>query len=194
MKLKVLLPLILIGLMLACSPSTKITKSWTDPSLTPGSATPFHKVLVVAALKDEASRRVAEDKIVAAIKNAVAVPSYSYLLPTDTDQKLVEEKLVKDGFDGLILMRLTDVNKSVSYTPGTAYGGWYGYRYATPGYYSEDQTFYVETDFYSLNPGKLLWSGTTATLNPTKLDRTLDDIIYAIKNELNKKGLIQKVN
>ncbi len=177
--------------MVSCGPSTQITKSWTDPSWKPGSAVPCKKVLVVASLKDEASRRLAEDKIVAQIKNAVAVASYSYLQPSDTDQKLVEEKLKKDGFDGIILMRLTDVDKSVSYTPGTSYGGWYGYRYATPGYYSEDKTFYVETNFYSLDQNKLMWSGTTSTLNPTQLDKTLDDIILAIKAELYNKGLIK---
>jgi hypothetical protein len=147
-------------------------------------------MLVVAALKDESSRRIAEDKIVAAITKVVAVQSYSYLQPTDTDQNLIEEKLKKDGFDGVILMRLVNVDKSVSYTPGTAYGGWYGYRYASPGYYSEDKTFYVETNFYSFEQKKLLWSGTTSTLNPTQLDQTIDDIIKAIRTELISKGLI----
>ena len=192
MKMKVFLQISLIGLMVACSPSTQITKSWTDPSLKPGGTVPFKKVLVVAPLKDESSRRIAEDKIVSQIKKVVAVPSYNYIQPADTDQEKLEEKLKKDGFDGIILMRLTDVNKSVSYTPGTAYGGWYGYRYATPGYYSEDKTFYVETNFYSLDQKKLLWSGTTSTLNPTRLDQTLDEIITAIKNNLIEKGLIKE--
>ena len=191
MKMKTLLTLSLIGLMVACSPSTQITKSWTDTSWKPGGDLPFKKVLVVAPLKDESSRRIAEDKLVAQIKKVVAVQSYNYIQPTDTDQNKLEEKLTQDGFDGIILMRLTDVNKSVSYTPGTAYGGWYGYRYATPGYYSEDKTFYVETNFYSLAQKKLLWSGTTATLNPTSLDKTLDDIIIAIRTELATKGLIK---
>jgi hypothetical protein len=39
--------------------------------------------------------------------------------------------------------------KNLSYTPGTSYGGWYGYRNYSEGYYTEDQTFYVETNFYS---------------------------------------------
>ncbi|MCX6248341.1 MAG: hypothetical protein NTW10_11465 [Bacteroidetes bacterium] len=190
MKMKILLPLALIGLMIACGPSTQISKSWTDPSWKPGSVVPFKKVLVIAALKNESSRRIAEDKIVAAIKKIVAVQSYNYIQPTETDQNMLEAKLKKDGFDGLILMRLQDVDKSVSYTPGTSYGGWYGYRHYDPGYYSEDKTFYVETNFYSLDQQKLLWSGTTSTLNPTQVDQTISDIITAIKNELISKGLI----
>ncbi len=187
-----MLALSLFGFVVACGPSTQITKSWVDPSLKAGTEKSFTKILVVAALKDEGSRRIAEDKICAQIKNAKAIPSYSYLTSTDTDQEQVEARLKKDGFDGIVLMRLTDVDKSVSYTPGTAYGGWYGYRYATPGYYSEDKTFFVETNFYSLRSNKLLWSGTTSTLNPTQFDRTIDDIITAIRTEMMQQGLIKQ--
>jgi len=182
----------LIVLMVACSPSTQITKSWTDPSWKSGSAIPFKKVLVVAPFKDESSRRIAEDKIVASIKKVTAVQSYNYIQPADTAPGKLDIKLKKDGFDGIILMRLTNVNKSVSYNQGTSYGGWYGYRYSTPGYYSEDKTFYVETNFYSLDEKKLLWSGTTSSLNPTQFDQTLDEIIKAIHSDLVQKGLIKE--
>jgi hypothetical protein len=191
MKTNIFLMVGIMALMAACSPSTQITKSWTDPSWKQGGAAPFKKVLVVAILKDDASRRIAEDKLVASITRVMAVQSYNYIKPADTVQGKLDEKLTKDAFDGIILMRLTDVNKSVSYTQGSSYGGWYGYRYSSPGYYSEDKTFYVETNFYALAGNKLMWSGTTSTLNPTQLDKTLDDIIIAIRTELYSKGLIK---
>jgi hypothetical protein len=188
---KVLLPLSLIGLMVACAPSTQLQKSWTDPSISKTTIKPFNKVLVVAAFKDDASERTAEDKIAAQVKNAAPVQSYNYLKSTDTDQKLVEEKLKKDGFDGIIMMRLKTVEKSSSYVPGTYYGGWYGVRYGSPGYVSVDKEFIVETNIYSITEGKLLWSGTTSTLNPTKFDQSIDAIISTVKYELQKKGLIK---
>ena len=191
MKKNFYLLMSLFGFLVACSPSTQITKSWTDPAWTASDTALYKKVLVVAPLKDESSRRIAEDKLVASIKKVVAVQSYGYLKPTDTDQNALEERLKKDGFDGIILMRLADVDKSLSYTPGTSYGGWYGYRYSTPGYYSEDKTFYVETNFYSLVQKKLIWSASTSTLNPTQLDQTLNEIIAAVKTELTKKGVIK---
>ena len=104
----------------------------------------------------------------------------------------MEDKLKKDGFDGIILLRLKEVEKSISYTPGTAYGGWYGCRYSSPGYYSENETFMVETILYSLVSDKLLWSGTTSTLNPSSLDKTMDQIIATIRFELQKKGFLPK--
>jgi hypothetical protein len=209
MKLKFLFPLSLIGLMLACGPTTKLEKSWADPSFN-ASMKPFTKVLVIAPLRDQNSQRIAEDKIVAQLKQGtVGVQSYTYFQPADTALTLVESKLKSEGFDGIILMRLTTVEKSLSYNQGSYYGGYghpyggyygyHGYGYGgyygggyAPGYYSEDKTFLVETNFYSISDRKLLWSGTTSSLNPTSLDQTLDQIISTIKYELKKKGLLAK--
>ena len=206
MKIKSLIPLTLIALLFGCSASTKLEKSWSDPSFN-ASMKPFTKVLIVAPLKDENSQRIAEDKIVLSLKEGVTgVQSYSYLQPSDTAVAAVESKLKKDGFDGIIVMRLTTVEKSLSYNPGTSYGGYYGGYYGyrgygyggyygagySPGYYSEDKTFLVETNFYSIADRKLLWSGTTSSLNPSSLDKTLDQIIYTIKYEMQKKGIIKK--
>lgn len=191
MKLNALLTFSLIGLMFACGPTTKLEKSWADPSFSL-KPSPYKKVLVVAPLKDATSQRIAEDKIVKQIKAGAGVQSYSYLKTTDTDEKLLQAQLIKDGFDGIIVMHLTDVEKSVTYNPGTSYGGWYGYRTYTPGYYTEDKTFLVETNMYSVKDDKLMWSGTTSSLNPTSFDKSMDEIIYAIKTELQKKGILEK--
>jgi len=191
MKTKLfLLSTLLTGLLFACV-STKLEKSWADPSfsLNPN---PYKKVLVLAPLKDAASQRIAEDKIVKQLKKSVGVQSYSYLTTTETDPKILQAQLLKDGFDGIILMHLTDVEKSVSYNQGTSYGGWYGYRSYTPGYYTENKTFLVETNMYSVKDDKLMWSGTTSSLNPTSFDKSMDEIITAIKTELQKKGILEK--
>ena len=198
MKIKFLITLSLIGLMYACGPSTKLEKSWADPSFSAKTTPPFKKVLIIAPLKDAASQRIAEDKIAKKLKAGVGVPSYSYLSPTDTDKATVDAKLLKDGFDGIIEMHLKEVEKSTEYVQGTSYGGhygyhgYYGYGSYSPGYYTENKTFMVETNLYSIRDGKLLWSGTTSSLNPTSFNNTMDEIIYTIKNELQKKGLIQK--
>jgi len=200
MKIRTLFALGIAGFMFACAPSTKLEKSWADPSFNMQTSKPFQKILVVAPLKDENSQRIAEDKIVAELKKGghvvEAVQSYTVPRVPNSDQKQTEEKLIADGFDGIVLMHLTDVEKSTSYVQGSSYGGygrygWYGYGY-TPGYYVEDKTFLVETNFYQLPGAKLLWSGTTSSLNPTKFESTMDQIIYAIKVDLQKKGLISK--
>jgi len=198
MKIKTLLLLSIIGLMFACSPSTKLEKSWSDPSFNAATTQPYTKVLIVAPLKDAVSQRTAEDKIAKELKQGVGIPSYTYLSTSDTNKAVVDEKLLKEGFDGVIVMRLKDVEKSTSYVQGTSYGGYHGYRgyygYGSysPGYYTEDKTFMVETNLYSIRDSKLLWSGTTSSLNPTSFEKTMDDIIRTIKYELQKKGFLKK--
>jgi hypothetical protein len=199
MKINTVLSLILIGLMLASCSSTKLEKSWADPSFNAATTQPFKKVLIFAPLKDAASQRTAEDKIAAQFKEkSAAVPSYTYLQPSDTNQTVLDQKLIKDGFDGVISMQLKEVEKSTSYVQGTTYGGYHGYRgyygYGaySPGYYTEDKTFFVETNLYSIRDNKLLWSGTTSSINPSKFDKTIDEIIYTVKYELQKKGYIKK--
>lgn len=206
MNTKNILLLSIIGLLIACSPSTKLVNSWLDPSLTPETIKPFKKVLVIARIRDEASNRITEDKIVAKL-NMPALPSYGWLSPSDTNQVAVDKKLQENGFDGLITMRITEVDETLKYQQGSGgyyggyggyYGGYYGGRaggyygyYNTPGYYSQDKTFYVETSIFSLETSKLIWSGTTTSLNPSQLEKTLDEIIYSIRADLKKKGLIK---
>ncbi|MBX9808624.1 MAG: hypothetical protein K2X95_12625, partial [Flavobacteriaceae bacterium] len=64
MKIKLFLSALVIGLLAACGPTVQLTKTWKDPSLN-GDTKPFNKVLVIAQLKDDSTRRIAEDKIVA---------------------------------------------------------------------------------------------------------------------------------
>jgi len=189
----------LVIMLAGCGPSTKIEKSWTEPSLATAPIKPFNKALVVGLLKDESTRRIAEDKMVAAM-HSKGVQSYTYLQPGDSKDNTDEitARLKKDGFDGVVIMRLADMEKSMSYVPGTTYGGWGGYyrygygMYGSPGYYTEDKTYYVETNVYSLADDKLLWSGMTSTLNPGKTSKMIDDVINTIKNKMTEEKLISK--
>lgn len=183
--------------MYACGPTTKLEKSWADPSFNATTTQPFSKVLIIAPLKDASSQRIAEDKIAKQLKQGVGVQSYTYLSTADTVKSVVDSRLINDGFDGIIEMHLKEVEKSTEYVHGSYYGsygyrGYYGYGSYSPGYYEENKTFMVETNLYSIRENKLLWSGTTSSLNPTSFEKTLDQIIYTIKYELQKKGLVKK--
>jgi hypothetical protein len=220
MKIKSLSLLNLLLLTLACSPETRLAQSWADPSFNAATSKPFTRVLVIAPLKNATSQRISEDKIVSQLRQGTGVQSYKYLQPSDTVEEALESKLKQDGFDGIILMYVKSVEKSTTYTPGTSYGGYYGvyggyhgYGYGgyhggyygggyygagyynngySQGHYSEDRNYYVETNLYSLSEKKLLWAGTTISKNPDNLDKTLDQIIAAIKYSLQKKGYIKK--
>jgi hypothetical protein len=204
--------LVITALLSACSTSTQLRKSWSDPSLAGNPVKPFNKVFVMVKVKNEMSRRAAEDQLVADIKNGKAVQSYIYLSPSDTSQKEVVERLIKDGFDGIITMRVKAVvqTQTKDQSSGTAYSSWYGY--GTPyGYgvgYSvtiapvEDNSpptvdvnsakdYIVETNIYSLETKKLLWSGVTASMSAKKIEPAMNGIVTTIRKELQKKGFLK---
>jgi hypothetical protein len=205
---KIFFVLSLAGLMASCATTTQVRKSWSDPSVTAGSVKPFTKTFVFVTLRNDASRRVAEDKIAAGIKNGTAVQSYKYLTPADTSQKMLVEKLKKEGFDGVITMRVKSVVNSSPDSPArqsnvtwysTTYVNGYAYTSTNAGYtpppepedHPERKNYIVETNIYSLESSKLLWTGVTASINPKKIDQAMDGIIIKVKKELEKKGLIK---
>jgi len=185
------------AILAACSPGTKIEKSWTDPSVNSATTKPFEKILFVALVKDESTRRIVEDHLVS-LSGGRGVASYTILQPDDSkeNEAKVSERIRKNGFDGAVVMRLANVEKNNSYVPGNSYGGWYGYyTFASPnyynGYYSTDKTYYIETNIYSLVSNKLLWSGVTSTVNPSKTEKVVDEIATVIKDKLKKEGLMK---
>ena len=209
---KLILLLSLTVFMVACTPTTQLRKSWSDPSLANSPVKPFKKVFVMVTAKTEENRRIAEDKLVSLIKKGEAIPSYTYVTPADTSQKELVEKLIKDGFDGAITMRVKAVVQTktkTNYNPGISYDSWYSYGGNAYGYShtyvlgsaSKTETpnvdvnsakdYIIETNIYSLETKKLLWSGSTASLSAKKVDSAMNGIFSTIRKELLKKGFLK---
>ena|SRR5882724_9539047 len=200
--MKKLLPLFLVvALFISCEPSTKIVKSWHDPN-TSVDIKSINKILVIGLIKDPSARRIVEDKLVSVMK-VKGVQSYNYLtedMTKDDDNGKLNQKLKSDGFNGVLIMRLLDVDKETTYVPGSStgpmYGSYYGYyRYAAPmyynpGYYKTDKNFIVETTVYTTIPDKLVWSGTTKTVNPENFDKAIEDIAVAVGEKMKKDGFL----
>ena len=196
-----------LSFLVSCS-STEIVSSWKDPATTI-SANQVDKILFIALVKDESYRRVVEDKLVA-LSNGKGIASYTFITGnnlTKTDKAAITQRLKADGTDLIVIMRLLDVKEESRYVPGSAmndyggmpgYGGyWGGYGYAapmyyTPGYYTTDKKYLVETNVYSAEQDKLLWSGTTSTMNPSKIETTTTEIVEAVIEKMKKEGFLLK--
>jgi hypothetical protein len=195
-----LIAVLSLALLTGCA-STTIEKSWKEPGASV-SRSNENKCLVLAMVKDESSRRVIEDELVKRFNNR-AVVSYSVL--TNDMMKVINEEslrniLNRDNFTHILMMRLVDVEKETSYVQGSTvgfyggYGRYYGYGagyYSTPGYYTTDKNYTVETTVYSLNPDKLLWTGTTKTVNPSKMDKAVSEIADALTNKMVSDGFLK---
>ncbi|SNR37130.1 hypothetical protein [Flavobacterium sp. ov086] len=205
---KYLILLIAVLALTSCGSNTSIVNSWRDPKITVAQEH-FKKVLVVVLVKDEASRRVAENRIAAS--NEIFKTSYQYL---DASSQLTKEQKLKilqdENFDGVISMRLVSTDKETNYVPGTytgmyyggfdgmytgmygyGFGNWYGMyspNFYDPGYYQETTSYMVETNIFSLKENKLIWTGTTKSDYVTDLGQTVDAIMQAVVKEMRKDG------
>jgi hypothetical protein len=190
-----------------------LRKSWSDPSLAKNPVEPFKKVLIMVNARNEMNRKAAEDQLVSLIRNGNAIQSYTYVTPADTSLKELAEKLIKDGFDGAITMRVKAVVQTKTKTtsnPGTSYSTWagygpYGYSYGVS--YNigprgdnstgnvdlnSDKDYIIETNIYSLERKMLLWSGVTASMSAKKVEPAMTGIVSTIRKELQKKGFLKK--
>jgi hypothetical protein len=92
------------------------------------------------------------------------------------------------------------MEKETYYVQGTTtayyggYGRYYGYgagMYTNPGYYTTDKNYFVETTVYSVDPDKLLWTGTTKTVNPSKIEKTVNEIADIVTSKMTKDGFLK---
>jgi len=188
----------------SCSPSTSITSSWKDADKEI-KIEQLHKVLVVALFKSETSRRTAEDKMLEYL-DGKGVASYNYLDAgiSAKNEDAIRDKIKRDGFDGAVTMRLVDVDKEQTYTPGNfaSYPPYYrnfsGYYYRnwsyfnTPGYYSTTKTYTVEINVYSIKEEKIIWTGITKSVDPGGVDKMTTEIVQVVYKKMLKEGFINK--
>src|SRR5882724_975812 len=186
--------------LIACGPSTKIVNSWRDPQVIIDTSD-LRKFVVAALLKNETVRRSAEDQMVAMYPGK-AVQSYIVLGLTELKESedFYSGRLKKEGYDGVIVLRLVKVDKVNRYVPGSYpayYGTWRGYygyawpNYYDPGYYTTDKTYFVEVNVYSVKRNKLIWTGITSTINPTSGDQLFAGVVKAVNEKMKQEGFIK---
>lgn len=188
-------------LLNSCS-STQIVSSWRDPAHHIHSGD-WKKVLVLAMLTNETTRRTAEDEMVKYL-NGKGVTSYSYLDDdfNRNDEQTLRKNIKKDGFDAAITMRLIDVDKEKVYIPQQYYmypmyyNDFISYYYRNwmyfniPGYYTITKKFIIETVIYSIKDDKIIWSGITETYDPKGVKRLTNEIARTLRIKMQKEGFI----
>jgi hypothetical protein len=202
----------LTAVLAACGPNTRIEKSWVDPNPS-ARMKDFKRILVVSFTDTETSRRVIETEIAKAI-GPRAVPSFNYPgLSTPTrDGNLVRRTIMTDGFDAAVISRLVDKEKEQTWVPGMmmpmgmgmgmgpwgmgGMGGMWGAGWGMGmgmgmgGHMVQDKIYYYETNVYDLSLDRLLWSGITSTMNPTRIERKVRDITAAVTKQMRRDGFI----
>lgn len=205
---KIFFLLAAVIMIFGCSQSNKITDSWVNPDATKESIK-FKKVAVFGLVMKTETRKLIEEQLAARLVNTIAVPSYKVVSDDDISKPdVIKAKLAEQAFDGALILRLIDIEKRESYSPGaypsyySSFGGYYGYSYGYMysytqdygGQYMTDQIVTAEVVIYSLSADKLIWTGETMSMNPNDIEKTITELSENVKAQLIEDGLLTKEN
>jgi hypothetical protein len=210
MKSKIVLLILLAVTMVKCGPSQRITGSWADPEAQ--DMGPYKKVFVIVMSQDPDVNYSIESQIAMTLKsrgfevvksNDIFPPKFS--VTRDFSREELVASIKRTGCDAVFTLALLDTKKVESYNPGTVYypvnygyyGNYYGYyshyypQVYTPGYYSVDRTYYLETNLYDVASTKLVWSVQSEAHNPSGINDWFKKYSYLLTKHLKTSGLSQ---
>jgi hypothetical protein len=109
------------------------------------------------------------------------------------DSAALRATLQSAGYDGALVSTLRGVSEQVLVAPdadwgGGFYGGYWGP--GAPAYAQTDQFVKFETTLWSPNSGKVVWSATTQTENPTSGHDFVSSLTKTVVPSLARAGLI----
>ncbi len=200
---RIILLATLFALLISCN-STKIVSSWREPDKQVDFEK-LNKILVVALLKNENSRHLAETEMVKFL-DGKGFASFDYLKASfnKSDENALREKIKKDGFDGAITMRLIDVERERNYMlsnigpnrwnpisfPNYYYRNWPGNQ--ADGYFLTTKTFVVEVAIFSIIEDKIIWTSETKTINPAGVEQMTKEISKVLYKRMVKEGFLKR--
>ena len=191
---------VLVILAAGCA-STTLQSEWRDPGYSGG---PFRKIFVIGlSARDITARRVFEDVMVSKLTAAgvQAVPEWQYIKGEgQAPEGAMSAAVDSTGADGVLMARVSAVDKQIQVSPvvvpGPAYGGWYGpYAGWYSGWYALPQVYqydvvYVETTLFDTRTKRLVWSATSKTVDPASIQQEAPAFADTIIGAMQKAGLL----
>ena len=200
---------IAIGLS-ACGPQQKISSYWVNKEALPSE--PYKSIFILAMTENKSAQAYVESKMADLLnsrgRKAVMFTDLfppSFTGSTQLSREELASKIAQMGCDGVITMALLDITTVETYQPpvvssapvGYGYGGYYGYYnnyypvVYSPGYYSVDNTYLIETNFYDVESDAMIWSIRSEVYNPTDLETWFIGHSKILLEKLRKEGLIK---
>jgi hypothetical protein len=214
-KLNIFFSAILFAFTLSsCSSSSmRVMATWVNKKDIPPPQPGKHKIFIFVMTQNyEAQMNLENDLAEAAeakgIKTVRSIEAFGPILTVDKlPKKEVLLQAIKDvGCDAIFSVAVVDQQSETHYVPATSssvyvpYGG-YGYYYSgfysyspafyTPGYYTTDKTYFIESNLYDVNTEKLLISMQSKVVNPGDIAKASKQYTQLLVAELQKQGYMK---
>jgi hypothetical protein len=201
-------------LITGCAPTMKITGSWMNKEMMGKGY--YKKIFLMVIASDKGAQQAVENAQAkaAAAEGLTTVKSYevfgpNFLAHNPTAEEIMA-KIKETGCDAVFTSALVDVKSETRYVPGTTsysygYGGGYGYGgygynsfggyYGSsayiyqPGYYTEDNTYFIESNLYDVKTSEIVWSVQSEAYNPTNVDNVARTYSALLFERLKKEGI-----
>jgi hypothetical protein len=203
--------LILTIIFQSCGPATQVTGSWKNDK---APSAKIQSIMVTALTGRANARQTVENDLARALEKDgyKAVRSFDVIPPTFTqgkspDKEALLEKIKGTDADAILTVALIDQETENRYVPGNYgyapmtrfgyYGRFWGYYntwYPTlysPGYYTEDKIYFLETNLYDAKTEELLWSGQSETYNPGSLTEFSKEFSLVVLAKMEKDGVLK---
>jgi hypothetical protein len=203
----------LVFLIMGCGSSQQVTSFWQNPNKS--QFRPYKSVFIMAITQDAAARNTletdlaaaVEDRGIKAVKSVDAFPgTFSKSEPPSKSEMLAKLRELK--CDGIFTLTLLDLKSDQRYVPGTTtyatayapypqynyYGSFYGYYstmypvVSTPGYYTEEKTYFLEGNLYDANTEEIQFSMQSKAWNPSSLSTFSRGYVKLLINQLDPKN------
>ena len=184
------------ALLVACvARPTKVTTDWRDPAVR---TVRFRKMAAFFPGEDATLRRQVEDRLAGRLPSVIASHTFvpdEQLAAADT--QTIRTALSDAGYDGVLVLRLINVESQSAGVPTSAG--------ATP---TEDLLAYLrrtpraaltpgrqtvvsmESRVYSMPAGKLIWVGHSRSFNPVSLGELVNMVVDGSIEEVRRQGLL----
>ena len=176
-------PLAAAVLLAGCATSRLVTQQ-SNPDYV---GKPFRSVMVVAVTEDELVRRTFEDRMVALLgrRGLKGIPAYEAIGSRGkVEEAELRRAIAASGAEGVLITRVTRVDKSSGTVPGATVGiGFYGYWETVnlpPQQVTGPSWTFSETRLFDAKKGVLAWTGVMETRENDDLGAALTQYIDVV--------------
>lgn len=196
-------------LTIGCS-TTELVDNWKNPEI--GTYSP-NKVLLIGMTSNLEARKQFEEQLYSEYlsKGIESVMSLNYFESsftsdkvTEAELKLVENKLIKDGFDTILFTKVIGVEDKITYKNNyddydSTYRKFsedylkYQDAFYNPEYYNEYTVYHTETSMYcicSTKDRELIWKGYIDIMDPQSIGETINNYVRLVIVVLEEQQLI----